>query len=367
MRKIRKRVKSITSVLLLQLAIADLLSTISFSFTGQCLVTGRKDIDYSTMVVAIGCNIIGWIGNFTPLISIYLVCILSFGRCIAIYRSFDYPVVMSKRNVTIMCLVAWFSAIAIACIPYYGHYHYIFNKYVCSMFVPLSKIFESFTMIQKDVVYFFYMYLGAIIPSFFMMACCIAVIIRLKNKSKNLVGLTRFREKAEEATDHAAKTVFLIVIFFNISFAPFIIVNFVEALGRIGLFQANFFHMSIAPPYNYYFITVVYFILIALSGCINPCIYYLRAKNFRHEVSMVINKRISAFQSSMTRMSFKSRSSSRVPVSPRSPSMAKNKLQVRYCRMYFKENGKDDVHTQTFNMGNSPVTMSRELNVDTQF
>ena len=297
-KKLKRRINYLTTLVLFQLALTDFIGVIPTSFIGYCLLNGR-DFPSPTTTVAIIENVIGWLGVAMPLASIYMVSILSFGRCIAIYRSFDYPVVMSEMNSSIMCSIAWLLAFAVACLPYYGGYQYVYDPHICFMYTSLSKTFPNFTANQLHVVYIVINVLLTIVPAFFMISCCAAVIIRLKIKAHK----AEVEEKKDEAVNHAANTVLLIMVAFIFCYGPYFLNTLINLLGRFQAIDSDWLMVNLGQRPFVYITIVVHFLFIALNSCINPCIYYLRAKKFREDMALSVRRKIKRFSTSFTRMS----------------------------------------------------------------
>ena len=297
-KKLKRRINYLTTLVLFQLALTDFIGVLPTSFIGYCLLHGR-DLPPPTTTVTIVENIIGWLGIAMPLASIYMVAILSFGRCIAIYRSFDYPVVMSERNSYIMCGAAWLLAFAVACLPYYGGYQYVYDPHICFMFTSLSKTFPEFTADQLHAVYVVINVLLVIVPAFFMISCCAAVIIRLKIKAHKAAE----EDKKDEAVAHAANTVLLIMVAFIICYGPYFLSTLINLLGRFQAIDKDWLAVNLGQQHFVYITIVVHFLFIALNSCINPCIYYLRAKKFREDMALSMRRKIKRFSTSFTRMS----------------------------------------------------------------
>jgi len=297
-RKLKRRINYLTTLVLFQLALTDFIGVIPTSFIGYCLLQGR-DFPSPTTTVTIIENVIGWLGIAMPLASIYIVTILSFGRCIAIYRSFDYPVVMSERNSSIMCSAAWLLAFAVACLPYYGGYQYVYDPHICFMYTSLSKTFPNFSEYQLHVVYIVINVLLVILPALFMISCCAAVIIRLKIKAHK----ASLEDNKDAAMAHAANTVLLITVAFIACYGPYFINTLINLLGRFDAIDKDWMMVNLGLQKFVYVTIVVHFLCIALNSCINPCIYYLRAKKFREDMALSVRRKIKRFSTSFTRMS----------------------------------------------------------------
>lgn len=130
----------------------------------------------------------------------------------------------------------------------------------------------------------------------------------------------RLREKSDEATSHAAITVLLITIMFILCYGPYFLNTAINFLGRVNAIPKNWIGNQLGMLSYVYLTIVIHFVLVALNSCINPCIYYLRAKKFRHDVALVMKDKMTSFTTSVVRMSsMRSRGGSgysKCPISP---------------------------------------------------
>ena len=272
-------------MVLIQLAVTDLMNVIPTSFIGYCLLR-RRDLPPPTTMVLVVENMIGWLGNIMPLASIYLVTILSFGRFIAIYRSFDYQMIMSERNTGVMCGIAWLLAGAVACIPYYGGNHYVYDPNVCFMFVSLTKTFPSFSTHALTAVYIIINLVLVIIPALFMIICCMAVIIRLRDDKQ----IKPSNQSSENSTAYGSNTVLMITVAFILCYGLHFLLSFEFILRRLNYIDKNWMVKAVGLQATVYILIVAHFVCIALNSCINPCIYYLRAKKVREDMAKTIRE-----------------------------------------------------------------------------
>lgn len=297
-KKLRRRINYLTTLVLFQLALTDFIGVIPTSFIGYSLLNGRK-LPAPTTTNNIIENVIGWLGVAMPLASIYIVTILSFGRCIAVYRSFDYPIVMSERNSWILLITAWMVSFAVACLPYYGGYEYQYDPHICFMYASIKRTFPAFSEFQLHAVYVAINVGLVIVPAFFMISCCAAVIIRLKIKAHKADK----EDKKDEAVAHAANTVLLIMVAFIACYGPYFLNTLINILGRFDAIDQDWVITNLGQQKFVYITIVVHFLLVALNSCINPCIYYLRAKKFREDMALTVRRKIKRFSTSFTRMS----------------------------------------------------------------
>ena len=323
--KLKRRVNQLTTMVLLQLAFTDFIGVMPTFFIGYCLLQGRDFDPPSTSILVVE-NIIGWLGNLMPLAAIYLVTILSFGRFLAIYRSFDYQIIMSQRNTGFMCAVGWLLAAAVACIPYYGKNHYKYDPNVCFMFVSLKETFPGFTTRGLTSLFIVINLVLVIVPAFFMIFCCMAVIIRLRTH-KFLVPSNQAKDKSAA---HAANTVLMITVAFILCYGPYFLSTADNLLKRVSVIDKNWMLKKVGLQTTVYLVIVVHFMCMALNSCINPCIYYLRAKKFRDDAVSTIKKMGHGFATSFNRVSQSKVDNNSSPRIRRSYKKFGNRLEPRY-------------------------------------
>ena len=230
-----------------------------------------------------------------PLCSIYIVCVLSLGRCVAIFQTLNYSRIITKSRTYIMCAVGWVIAITVASLPFFTGMHYTYNSSVCAMYVRMSKMFPRFSEEALHAVYFVIYILLVTLPALFMIGCCLAVVIKLRKKAFSERQLTRNRLKDESASN-AAVTVLLIMIMFIICYGPFFVFSALNFLERIKWLPKDWLVKLLGMRGYCYLLLFVYFVLISFNSCLNPCIYYLRAKRFREEIAETLKYKLSSVE-----------------------------------------------------------------------
>ena len=123
------RLRSITSVFIASLAVADLgVALIGMPFTLTSSIT------YSWIFGNIFCKINGVTNSIFCIASMLNLAAVSIDRYIAIIKPLNYPLIMTSRKAFLMVVCVWLQALLCAILPLLGwsQYTYIRNESICT-------------------------------------------------------------------------------------------------------------------------------------------------------------------------------------------------------------------------------------------
>ncbi|KAB5518384.1 hypothetical protein PHYPO_G00165250 [Pangasianodon hypophthalmus] len=239
--------RSVTCLLVLNLAVADALVLLSAPFFLRLLV-GGKGWEFGTGM----CKTVHYLCCVNMYVSIYLICLMSLDRWLAVARPFLSQRLRKKRSLYIVMLGIWIMAFLLALpMPFYRSSNvqpYLKNNisiYLCVPYHWNSMSHELFQYLMETL-------LGFLIPFTFIVLCYTSVICRLRS------AMFHGRVKG-------SLLILLIITAFAIFWMPYHIINILQVIGlaqgRSGLYTVA---LSVRPN-----VTAFAF----LSSSVNPVLY----------------------------------------------------------------------------------------------
>lgn len=209
--KVRKR--SVTCILVLNLAIADALVLLSAPLFLRYLA-GGKGWEFGSAA----CKLVHYLCNVNMYVSIYLICLMSMDRWLAVTRPFVSQRLRTKRSLLLLLLGVWVLAFMLALpMPFYRSN---IKRCILNMTVNLCDLYHGGHMGHKVFQYTFETVMGCIIPFTLINTCYSSVICRLQS--------AMFQRKGQ-----GSRLILLIILAFAIFWVPYHIVNIIEVAGEL--------------------------------------------------------------------------------------------------------------------------------------
>ncbi|KAF7686958.1 leukotriene B4 receptor 1 [Silurus meridionalis] len=242
----RVRRRSVTCLLVLNLAVADALVLLSAPFFLR-LLAGGKGWEFGAGM----CKTIHYLCCVNMYMSIYLICLMSLDRWLAVIRPFLSQRLRKKRTLYIIMLGIWILAFFLALpMPFYrSNLQPYLQKnssiYLCVPYHWNNVNHELFQYLTETL-------LGFLIPFTFIVLCYSSVICRLRS------AMFRGRIKG-------SFLILLIITAFAIFWLPYHVINILQVIGllqgRSELYRTALSVRPIVTPFAF------------LSSSVNPLLY----------------------------------------------------------------------------------------------
>ena len=249
---LNRRMRTIPNMFVASLALSDLLLGLcsSVPFGVPALVTSHWLFNDTA------CQFQGYVSIILVLASIHTLVLMAVNRYYKIVKPAKYQRYFTKKKTLIMILVSWFSSF---CAPL---------PFVLSggkmVFHP-AKFFCYYSIANTNMYYGSPLYIG--VPTCVIIYCYLRIFTTVRNHNRNvhLPGNPISSVNVEEVK--VARTIFVVVVFFNLCWIPVLTVNVLD----------NVFQRWIFPTDVYIFYTL----LGTFSSAVNPLIYGVMNKSFR--------------------------------------------------------------------------------------
>ncbi|KAK2862947.1 hypothetical protein Q5P01_002480 [Channa striata] len=239
----RVKKRSVTCVLVLNLALADAFVLLSAPFFLRYLA-GGKGWEFGSAA----CKLVHYLSSVNMYVSIYLICLMSLDRWLAVTRPFLSQRMRNKRSLLVLLLGIWVMAFILSLpMPFYRSIQTSKNVSVC---VPYHWNSVGHPVFQ----YLFETVMGCLLPFSLINTCYTSVICRLKN--------AKFQRR-----EQGTRLILLIVCTFALFWLPYHIVNIIEVVGLLQYSKSNK-AKSAAAMARPIVIAFAYF-----SSAVNPILY----------------------------------------------------------------------------------------------
>ena len=248
------RMRTIPNMFVTSLAVSDL----SFGVFMVCplgvpvSVLSQWPFNHTT------CQYQGYITIALSVASIHTMALMAVNRYFRIVKPSKYRRYFTKKKAMVMILVSWLYSILVP-FPYVlsGH-KMIFHpaKFICFLNIDTTALisFETvFVGIPSCIIFYFYFR--------------IFKTVRSHNNNLHLSGNGINAVNVEEVK--VARTLFVIVVFFNLCWTPVLVIDLVDIIRGMWTFPREAY--------------VAYSVLATLSAALNPFIYGVLNRNFRRE------------------------------------------------------------------------------------
>ncbi|XP_072526035.1 leukotriene B4 receptor 1 [Salminus brasiliensis] len=245
----RVKQRSVTCLLVLNLAVADAFVLLSAPLFLRLLAGGRG-WEFGDVM----CKTVHYLCCVNMYVSIYLICLMSLDRWLAVTRPFLSQSLRNKRTIYMAMLGIWVMAFLLALpMPFYRRN---VNVTIQKLNLTLCKLHHNSG--HKIFHYLFETLLGFVIPFTFILTCYSSVICRLRS------AMFRGRVKG-------SFLILLIISAFSIFWIPYHVINILEVIGESGVSFLT--HLAKAARPN---VTAFAF----LSSSVNPILYVFAGSSY---------------------------------------------------------------------------------------
>nr|XP_046175717.1 leukotriene B4 receptor 1-like [Oncorhynchus gorbuscha] len=242
----RVRHRSVTCLLVLNLAAADALVLLSAPLFLHFLA-GRRGWEFG----AVACKTVHYLCCVNMNVSIYLICLMSMDRWLAVARPFLSQRMRTKKTLMAVLLAIWVLAFVLALpMPFYRSNLKPFLHKNISMSICMPYHWGSVG--HQVFQYLFETVLGFFLPFTFIIVCYTSVICRLRS--------AMFQRKGR-----GNRLILLIIGAFALFWLPYHLVNILQVIGLLGS-NATLSNAAVLARPN---VTAFAF----LSSSVNPVLY----------------------------------------------------------------------------------------------
>ncbi|XP_034086325.1 leukotriene B4 receptor 1-like [Gymnodraco acuticeps] len=243
----RMKMRSVTCLLLLNLSMADAFVLLSAPFFLRYLAGGRG---WEFGLAA--CKLVHYLSSVNMYVSIYLICLMSMDRWLAVSRPFLFQTMRTKRSLLILLLVVWVLALLLSVpMPFYRRLEmrstFPNNITLCSC-VPYHWKSKGHRVFQ----YLFETIMAFLLPFSLINTCNSSVICRLQS--------AKFQRRAQ-----GSHLILMVICTFAVFWLPYHIVNIIEV---VGLLQDSKSAVTVALAARPNITAFAYF-----SSAVNPILY----------------------------------------------------------------------------------------------
>uniref|UniRef100_A0A3Q2VSM3 Leukotriene B4 receptor 1-like n=1 Tax=Haplochromis burtoni TaxID=8153 RepID=A0A3Q2VSM3_HAPBU len=142
----RVKKRSVTCLLVLNLAVADALVLLSAPFFLRYLAGGR-----GWEFGSAACKLMHYLSSVNMYVSIYLICLMSMDRCLAVTRPFVSQKIRTKRSLLFLLLGVWILAFLLSL--FFSH-----SKQLCINIIYCCGSVKESELILMDIFFFLFSY-----------------------------------------------------------------------------------------------------------------------------------------------------------------------------------------------------------------
>ncbi|KAM3857573.1 leukotriene B4 receptor 1-like [Diretmus argenteus] len=210
----RVKKRSVTCLLVLNLAAADAFVLLSAPLFLRYLAGGR-----GWEFGSAACKLVHYLSNVNMYVSIYLICLMSIDRWLAVSKPFLSQRMRTKRSLMVLLLVVWIMAFVLALpMPFYRSDLKIFQHRNISYSFCTQYHWDSVG--HQVFQYLFETTMGCLLPFTIITLCYSTVICRLRS--------AMFQRKGQ-----GSRLILLIVSTFAVFWLPYHIINIMEVIGLL--------------------------------------------------------------------------------------------------------------------------------------
>ncbi|XP_072232332.1 leukotriene B4 receptor 1 [Leuresthes tenuis] len=210
----RVKKRSVTCLLVLNLAAAD-----AFVLLGAPLflrfLAGGRGWEFGSAA----CKLVHYLSNVNMYVSIYLICLMSMDRWLAVTRPFVSQRMRTKRSLLVLLLGVWVMAFILSLPMLFYRSNLkkpLKNNITLSFCIPYHWDSVGHQVFQ----YLFETIMGCLVPFSLVSSCYTSVICRLQS--------AKFQRRGQ-----GSRLIMLIICTFAIFWLPYHIVNIIEVIGRL--------------------------------------------------------------------------------------------------------------------------------------
>ena len=250
---LNRRMRTIPNMFVASLAVSDLLLGLcSFvPFGIPVLVTSHWLFNDTA------CQFQGYITIALVVASFYTLVLMAVNRYYRIVKPAKYQRYFTKKKTLIMILVSWFSSFC-APLP-----HVLSGIKI--VFHP-AKFFCYFVIEKRAFLHYGSpLYIG--VPTCVIIYCYLRIFSTVRNHNRNLHPPNNLISSVNVEDVKVARTIFLVVVFFNLCWIPILTVNVLDDVFQRWIFPTEVYILNS--------------FLGTLSSAVNPLLYGVMNKSFR--------------------------------------------------------------------------------------
>ncbi|XP_053199100.1 leukotriene B4 receptor 1 [Scomber japonicus] len=210
----RVRKRSVTCLLVLNLSLADAFVLLSAPLFLRYLAGGR-----GWEFGSAACKLVHYLSSVNMYVSIYLICLMSLDRWMAVTRPFLSQRMRTKRSLLVLLLVVWVMAFILSLpMPFYRSN--LKKTFPGNITLSFCIPYHWRSVNHKIFQYVFETIMGCLVPFTLINICYASVICRLKN--------AKFQRR-----NKGSRLILLIICAFAVFWLPYHIVNIIEVVGLL--------------------------------------------------------------------------------------------------------------------------------------
>ncbi|XP_071315230.1 leukotriene B4 receptor 1 [Trachinotus anak] len=242
--QVKKR--SVTCLLVLNLALADAFVLLSAPFFLRYLAGGR-----GWEFGSAACKLVHYLSSVNMYVSIYLICLMSMDRWLAVSRPFLSQRMRTKRSLFFLLLGVWVIAFIFS-VPMVFYRSNLKKTLPNNITLNFCVPYHWQSMGHEVFQYIFETIMGCLVPFSLINTCYASVICRLQS--------AMFHRRGK-----GSRLILMIICAFAIFWLPYHIVNIIQVAGMLQNSKAVLAAARIARPNVTAF---AYF-----SSAVNPILY----------------------------------------------------------------------------------------------
>lgn len=242
----RVKKRSVTCLLVLNLALADACVLLSAPLFLRYLAGGR-----GWEFGSAACKLVHYLSSVNMYVSIYLICLMSMDRWLAVTKPFLSQRMRTKRSLLVLLLGVWVLAFLLSLpMPFYRSILKL--PLPNNRTVSLCSPYHWGSVGHKVFQYLFETIMGCLVPFTLINTCYSTVICRLQT--------VKFQRRGQ-----GSRLILLIICTFAVFWLPYHIVNIIEVVGELQSSKSVLNAARLARPNVTAF---AYF-----SSAVNPILY----------------------------------------------------------------------------------------------
>uniref|UniRef100_A0A667WTS2 Leukotriene B4 receptor n=1 Tax=Myripristis murdjan TaxID=586833 RepID=A0A667WTS2_9TELE len=285
----RVKKRSVTCLLVLNLAVADAFVLLSAPLFLRYLA-GRRGWEFGSAA----CKLVHYLSSVNMYVSIYLICLMSVDRWLAVSRPFLSQRMRTKRALLFLLLGIWMMAFVLSLpMPFYRSNLRLFPH------IPLTFCTQYHwdSVGHRVFQYMFETIMGCLLPFALIIMCYASVICRLRS--------AMFQRKGQ-----GSRLILLIICTFALFWLPYHIINIIEV---IGLLQGSDTLIKAATTGRPNVTAFAYF-----SSAVNPILYVFAGSSHIRQAGLSFMGKLfeNTYSESRTTSTFRSNRPSRSGSTP---------------------------------------------------
>ena len=250
---LNRRMRTIPNMFVASLAVSDVLlglcSLVPFGI--PVLVTSHWLFNDTA------CQFQGYVSIILVLASIHTLVLMAVNRYYKIVKPAKYQRYFTKKKTLIMILVSWFSSFC-APLP-----HVLSGTKI--VFHP-AKFFCYFVIEKRAFLHYGSpLYIG--VPTCVIIYCYLRIFSTVRNHNRNVHPPNNLISSVNVEDVKVARTIFFVVVFFNLCWIPILTVNVLDDVFQRWIFPTEVYILNS--------------FLGTLSSAVNPLLYGVMNKSFR--------------------------------------------------------------------------------------